>query len=306
MSTRAIQLAVQSILQTCYGAVVPASPIVRSRNLVLGFTIDGHGKVMKLYPRQSNAAVKELMLVDLVGKRGVPVATIDHADPEGKIAGRPFIIMETAGPKTLAEMRLANAAGSGLLDHYREMGEILLRIHAVKMPRAGEISGRKIEPGDPRGFVEGLIEVGRLLVSRGLIPVHDLDTFSTAQLPSTEGRSLCHSDYREAQCVIDSHRISAVLDWESAWSGNALIDFAIARTHLELLGEQRIVEAFANGYLAGRTLVADFDDEYRVVFMATVLGLFRAWISQRIDLDDARMRPRLESAARCFHRYANL
>ena len=76
-----------------------------------------------------------------------------------------------------------------------------------------------------------------------------------------------HGDFHAVQCVVHDGHISAVVDWESAWSGNSAIDFAVTQVYLESYCPGDLLAAFVTGYLSQRTLPAGYQRDYLPVRM---------------------------------------
>lgn len=134
------------------------------------------------------------------------------------IIGAPFFVMRRVGG-TATAFRLAKAAAAqggddGLV---RALGAELARIHRITPPRAdlaflgpppadagmafiAAMRARLDEGGTPRPVVEW----GLAALARNLPP----------PLPPV----LCHNDFRTGNLMVESHAVTAVLDWEfAAW-----------------------------------------------------------------------------------------
>ena len=267
---------VQDIATACYGTPTRVERITRSNNPVYRLWLGDTCKVLKI-AQEGRSVRKEIMLVDLLQQHDVPVPVIEHDDSEGTLVGKPFFIMDNAGDQTVMNCLKAGDLSRCLLT---EMGLTLAKIHAITFPTAGDIQHDRIVPRDPHHFLNELYQAADRFVEQGLLSPVEASLFQSLPMPTTDGSSLCHSDYHTVQCVVRNGRITAVVDWESAWSGNALIDLAITHAYLDYYCPMELTRCFLTGYTSVHGVPDDYDLRYLPVRMAHAVGLLRAWQRQ--------------------------
>jgi aminoglycoside phosphotransferase (APT) family kinase protein len=254
-------------------------PISRLNHAVFRLRFAEGCKILKLTKGPESASIrKELMLIGLLARHGIPVPVIEHADDGGKLVGRPFFIMESAGHRTVADWAgQPDELGRGL---FAEMGSVLARIHGITFPASGDIRHDGIVPRDVQAVIRRLYDLADWGVAQRLLDASDAARFKSLAMPPAHGVALCHSDFHAVQCVVRDGRIVAVVDWESAWAGNPLIDFAIVHAYLDSYASRELIGCFFDGYAALRPLPADYERTYLPVRMAHALGLLRVWYGQ--------------------------
>jgi Ser/Thr protein kinase RdoA (MazF antagonist) len=262
------------IARECYGCEPRLEPLASSNNLVFRLRFAGGAKVLKLARDADGAATrKELMLIDLVRRHGVPAPVVEHADGQATRVGRPFIIMASAGERRVADWIAAPDQHGPAL--FEEMGAILAGIHGIALgPNDG------IPERDPQADRQRLRRLAEWVQGQGFLDASEVDRFLGLDLPAVAGHALCHGDFHPVQCVVHDRRISAVVDWQSAWAGNALVDLAIAHAYLDAYCPPVLIRDFFRGYSARCPLPSDYPAAYLPVRMAQALALLRVWHGQ--------------------------
>jgi aminoglycoside phosphotransferase (APT) family kinase protein len=92
---------------------------------------------------------------------------------------------------------------------------------------------------DPTPLLERELEAAGLQ-----LPVRELMT------PQTPERCLLHGDFWPANLLWDSGKLTAILDWEHAATGDPLSDVACARVELEVAEGRTAAQAFTDRYFA--------------------------------------------------------
>jgi aminoglycoside phosphotransferase (APT) family kinase protein len=222
---------------------------------------------------------KELALLPLLAREGAPTPTVEHADPTGSVAGRPFLLMASAGGATVLDS--ATRPGPEGERLFGEMGEILALIHGITFPDSGDLrpEGRvPIDEDEQRRRVRAL---GDWAEAQEYLDAAAAGRFRALPFPSWQGHSLCHRDFHAVQCVVSGGRIRAVVDWESAWAANAAIDLALTHAYLDSYAPDSLVRAFFAGDTSVRPLPEDYAALARPVRLAQALALARVWHGQR-------------------------
>ena len=217
---------------------------------------------------------KEAVLIAMLRGQGVPVAPVrDH----GKSAedGREFLVMDSAGDTTVGHALARGDTAS--LQLCAEMGATLARVHGLRLPAAGDIRADGIVPLRPDELLNRLHSTADWLVERGLLRPEEAAAFRRIPMPSIDGTELCHGDFHAVHCLVTEDRITAVVDWESAWSGNSAIDLAVTHAYLNYYCPLEGVRSFLAGYAQVKPLPPDYDRVYLPARMAHALGLAKVW-----------------------------
>lgn len=276
MNTADDLLLARQVATTYYDMPTRVERITRSNNPVFRLWLGDTCKILKI-AKEGRSVRKEITLIDLLRQHDVPVPVVEHVDSEGTLAGTPFFVMDSAGDQTVMHCLKTDDLSRCLLT---EMGVILATTHTITFPSAGDIQHDSIVPRDPHRFLCELYQAADRFVGQGLLSAAEVSLFQSLKMPSTDGFSLCHSDYHTVQCVVRNGHITAVVDWESAWSGNPLIDLAITHAYLDYYCPMELTRCFFTGYTSVRSLPEDYNLQYLPVRMAHVVGLLRAWQRQ--------------------------
>jgi aminoglycoside phosphotransferase (APT) family kinase protein len=268
------------------GAEAKLEPIAGSKHALLRIALPDGARILKLAAAGGDDAIrKEHALIARLAGGAVPVPAIEHADVEGRRVGRAYLLMASAGERTVLDWAREPGPLPRLL--FTEMGTVLARIHEVALPAPGDIRHDGIVPADARALLASLSDWAAWLVGQGLLGGDDAELLATLPIPATDGTALCHGDFHAVQCVVGEGRIAAVVDWEAAWSGNPWVDLAFAHAYLDfycvsqqgnaLVRALELQRCFFDGYGARRPLPPDYQWEYLPVRMAHALGVLRAW-----------------------------
>jgi aminoglycoside phosphotransferase (APT) family kinase protein len=253
------------------GETLPGHRIVATAPLAGGYsndntlvTTDRGRYVLRRYrPRggrdQSATCAVEAALAGRLAGTGVPVAEVIAADPPGRAAGQPMLLARFA-PGVTVRKALARdpgaAAGLG-----GAAGQALAAISSVRFDRPGSFSGPELIPstaGLPASLPEfvdiclqaapaaaSVLSAGELGRLRALAAASDPLARSVAA-----ARQLVHADYNGKNLLALSRdgrwSISAVLDWEFAFSGSPLVDVG---NMLRFRAEQP--DGFAGAFITG-------------------------------------------------------
>ena len=259
-----------------YGADTTVEPVTEQNNAVFRLRCPGGDKYLKLAKSPDNSSVrKELLLLEVLGPLNLPTPVVEHADVEGALVGRPFLITASAGERTVGSW-LANPDGLARR-LFAEMGAVLARIHTAPLPAPDALPPGAIAGRDARECLGVLSSLTAWVTREGLLDPAEVALFRSAQLPDPGGARLCHGDYHTVHCVVGDGRITAVVDWESAWAGNAAIDLAVTHAYLDYYCRQELVRCFVAGYASAGPLPDDYTSAYLPVRMAQALALARVW-----------------------------
>jgi aminoglycoside phosphotransferase (APT) family kinase protein len=221
----------------------------------------GHGSyVLRRYLRGDAArtcAVEAALAARLAGT-AVPVAEVIAADPDGTAAGRPLLLARhVAGAMVSEAMARDPGSAPGL---GAAAGRALAAIGAVTFPRGGAFTGPGLDPSPDEmpaslpEFVETCLREGHAAGALSPAEVDRLRALAAAADPLARSvasaRQLVHSDYNGKNLLVvagdGEWAVSAVLDWEFAFSGSPLTDVG---NMLRFPGEQP--PGFAGAFIAG-------------------------------------------------------
>ncbi|MCA9186044.1 MAG: phosphotransferase [Pirellulaceae bacterium] len=270
---------VTSIALKHYGQAAGMERLSRFQNSVYRLHFPWGTRILKLAESPHQPAIRrELSLLQALEGSPVPVPPVDAADVEGKLCGRPYLVMQSVGQRTVFDAVQADPDdnGGGNDTWHEQMGQTLARIHQLDLHEHPQVVE---ELCTSRYTVAAYWQSVRGLAVRfgeeGVLPQDSVQCFLQHDLPSVEGHRLCHSDFSERQCIVNEHRIAAVVDWESSWLGNPHIDLAIAQTQLELSRSPEIVDQFVAAYHLTLACVADkiTDRRLNVVRMGVIVIL---------------------------------
>lgn len=265
----------RTIAVECYGAEPEIEPISRYRP-VFRLRFPTASKVLKLGRNASDPAIaKEVMLIGLVARHGIPVPTVEHADGEGRLAGRTFFIMESVGDRTVAHWKWKPGEVPRRL--FTEMGSLLARIHSIVLPESADIQHDRVVPRDPESYRRRVDRLVRWAVAEGVLDAREAARFGAFALPKADAAELCHGYFHAAQCIVHDERIAAVVDWGRAWAGNRAIDLAIVQHYLDYYCPTELGRCFFAGYQAVRPLPERFDEACLPIRMAHALARVKVW-----------------------------
>jgi aminoglycoside phosphotransferase (APT) family kinase protein len=228
--------------------------------------------VLRRYLRANRSAVEAALAARLTGI--VPVPAVVAADTDGTGAGEPVLLSQFAAGEPLGEALAGLASGSGrpagdlgraAADLGRAAGAALAAVGTVGFAAPGFFAGPGLVPEpDPEELPGGLTEfTGRCLaaVRPGLAGhalsaaeqdgLRELARRSEPLLSAVAGASrLVHSDYNPKNLLVaraaGGWTVTAVLDWEFAFSGSPLTDVG---NMLRFGGE--LPDGFAAGFTGG-------------------------------------------------------
>lgn len=202
-------------------------------------TVDGIDEafVLRLYVRDRAACQKDVDIFNLV-QNGVPVPELLYADTTGSHFNAPYSVMKWVDGILLSAI-LASKNEADIAESAYAVGHVLAAIGSYTFPHAGFFGpGLTVDaPFDDTTTFVGLIEeflfkgvagerLGQDLTERLWTFVksnaHHLDAIAS-------NASLVHSDFKGINILLRKNgqqkwSVSAVLDWEFAFSNTPLID----------------------------------------------------------------------------------
>ncbi len=192
--------------------------------------------VFRLYASSKGIATKEQRISKLVGP-DVPVAAYLHVDESCSLIDVPFAILEWRSGVLLSDL-MRTSHGIHLASAAESVGKVLAQIHKHEFPKFGFLNERleiersmRIDEDEFHSLITHFIgnSCGIFLgegISKDVLAFcknqgHNLSEDLRAPV-------LVHSDYNGLNILIngnsDQSSVSAVLDWEYAFSGSRYAD----------------------------------------------------------------------------------
>jgi Ser/Thr protein kinase RdoA (MazF antagonist) len=262
-----------------FGSAVRVVHLTRSSGLVYRVSMADGRWILKLARNAGDHSIaKEARVIDLLRQHGVAAPRVEFCGVNDVSARRSFLLMVSAGDQTAMDY-LADPEhnASSLL---AEMGNTLAAIHSITLPASGDIQADAIVPHNTQAQMQRLHRLADWAAVQQLLRPDETALFKRLPMPDIDGTSLCHMDFNAVNCVVSDGHIAAVVDWESAWAANPLIDLAIAHSYLEYHCPEDAVRCFLDAYAASRPIPADYPATYLPVCLAHLLGLMWVWNSR--------------------------
>lgn len=220
-----------------------------------------------------------------------------------EIDGRPYALRLTPQRGEFPAMAAAHAAGLPVPAVVRQAetpsgtAALLTWLPGVPIPdalRERPENARRL--GETVGAMQR--RINEIAAPPGLGPPDEWMRPPGYALP--EGSSLLHLDYHWLNVLVDGDEVSAILDWENARRGPAILDHARTWSLLvlepalaDLPAEERAVtETFAAGWMAGCGVesIPDWAKSWAAAAMLT--NLAPRYVDRPYMLDDLRSRAR--------------
>jgi aminoglycoside phosphotransferase (APT) family kinase protein len=222
--------------------VVAAAPLgggYRNEN-VLVTTARGR-YVLRRYPpaggrEAARTCAVEAALAARLADTAVPVPEVIAADPDGGAAGEPLLLARHVAGVLVSRAVTDRRGSAEELGH--AAGRALAAVGSVAFERGGTFTGPDLVPsaaGLPTSlpeFVEACLRAGPAATALSPAELGRLRALAVATEPLAASvaaaRQLVHSDYNGKNLLAARRHgqwsISAVLDWEFAFSGSPLVD----------------------------------------------------------------------------------
>lgn len=224
--------------------------------------------VLRIYERDPAACRKELDLLCALGQT-VPVPEVVHAEPEGLGDEGPFIFLKYVEGITFRQLK-ATGDRRAIQEASYAVGAILAAIGKHNFTLTEHVGdGARTMPEVIDGYVTSpklIARAGNALADR----VRRLVACRASQLQEVMNEQrLVHGDFRKQNILVqpDGNRwtVSAILDWECAFTGSQMFDVAVFLRYER--PEQPVAEPyFSRGFLdSGGQLCDDWRDAIRVV-----------------------------------------
>jgi aminoglycoside phosphotransferase (APT) family kinase protein len=235
------------------------------RNENIRVVTDGGSYVLRRYSRSgADAAIAgrtcavEAALAARLAATAVPAAEVIAADPAGAVVGEPLLLARYVPGIMVSEAIAADPGSAGELG--AAAGRALAAVGSVTFPRAGAFTGPDLvpsaddRPGSLPEFADSCLRAAPAASALSQDEIGRLRALAAAADPLVRAvagaRQLVHSDYNGKNLLAVAHggqwSISAVLDWEFAFSGSPLADVGNM-----LRFRDAHPPGFADGFVAG-------------------------------------------------------
>ena len=187
-------------------------------------------------PEAARTCAVEAALAARLAPTAVPVPEVIAADPDGAAAGEPLLLARHVAGVLVGQAVTHRRGSARELGH--AAGTALAAIGSVTFERGGVFTGADLVPS-PAGlpaslpeFVEACLRAGPAATALSPAELGRLRALAAAAGPlaasAAAARQLVHSDYNGKNLLaVRRHgrwSVSAVLDWEFAFSGSPLVD----------------------------------------------------------------------------------
>ncbi len=235
--------------------------------------------LLRLYQRDPAAARREVALNRLVRQQGVPTPAFLHAGETNAVTGGPYAVLAWADGRRL-ESALPELTAGDLASLARSIGTTLAAVHGITFDQSGFL-GPDLQIAEPVDLGrEALLAYLRECLVDG-IGGERLGPALTGELIAFVERNgarldawldppcLTHADFNGSNILIrpgpaGRWEVSAVLDWEFAFSGMPAIDLGNLLRPPVATADAFAAE-LARAYRgAGRTLPADWRNIARI------------------------------------------
>lgn len=208
--------------------------------------------ILRIYLRDKEAALHEQKIVALIGQT-VPIPKVYYV---GDFDGYRFAITEYKSGITLRDLLLQNPEPvwkQVMVDAGKMLGEF----HRYKFPAVGFFDANlAINPTPPDGqflFTMGCLNNNKVIATLSeemVTQIHSLFLTHKQLLSDSSSPTLVHADYGPENILVDKFndewKITAILDWEFAYSDNWLIDVSNMLRYAH-----KMPRAFEDSFLLG-------------------------------------------------------
>jgi aminoglycoside phosphotransferase (APT) family kinase protein len=235
------------------------------RNQNIRVVTDRGSYVLRRYSRSgAGAAIAgrtcavEAALAARLAAAAVPVAEVIAADPAGAVTGEPLLLARHVPGILVSQAIAADPGSAGELG--AAAGRALAAIGTVTFPHGGAFTGPDLVPsaddwpGSLPEFADSCLRAAAAASVLSPDEIGRLRVLAAAADPLVravaDARQLVHCDYNGKNLLAMAHggrwSISAVLDWEFAFSGSPLTDVGNM-----LRFRDAHPPSFAEGFVAG-------------------------------------------------------
>lgn len=175
----------------------------------------------------AHAIDREYRVMQALAGSGVAVPRMLAWCGDAAIIGTEFFLMEFLDGRVLADPALPQCAPDERAAIYREMANVIARLHLVEVDALGLSSF-----GKPGNYVARQVARWVAQCDRSILPLppamRELMAWLPAHVPADAATCLVHGDFRIDNLVFHptEPRVIGVLDWELSTLGDPLADFS--------------------------------------------------------------------------------
>lgn len=180
----------------------------------------------KLLP-SAHAVDREYRVMRALRDTDVPVAEMHALCTDPAVIGTSFYVMEHVEGRIFFDVRLQDVSREDRVVMYRELADVLAKIHAVDVDAVG-----LSDYGKQGQYVERQVarwtQQYRASETSVIEPMEKLLVHLPAHVPADDRTTLAHGDYRLDNLIFHptEPRVLAVIDWELSTLGHPLADLA--------------------------------------------------------------------------------
>jgi len=212
--------------------------------------------IIRVYLREKESLSREIALHHLLNKK-VPIAKIFYHDGSCSLVEHPYAIMEFVDGKLMRNIILSGNTND-IADCAFSAGVNLNHLRQVKFNQGGFFQNElEIRPFSPEEdylpFAQSCLHKNSVQESLGTKLVDQLNRLIEASqnyLPDKNDTNLTHADFDSANMLVKKvnghYQVSALLDWEFAFSGSYLLDIGMFLRYSHKL-PRRYEEYFLEG-----------------------------------------------------------
>ncbi|WP_162820558.1 phosphotransferase family protein [Microvirga calopogonii] len=231
------------------------------RHTNLRVVLDDGSAVVVRVCRSGDSCRREASVLGLVRDRA-PAPRVLHIAPGGLEGSPHYLVTEFAAGRRLDDVLMHEGRMSATareLGH--TVGRSLASVHAVRLAEPG-LFDADLAPGPPledwSSFILGTLDTGRAEARLGPSLAHRLRRLVLREAGEMRGINLAprliHGDFKPTNILVQERggrwEVSAILDWEFAFSGCPLFDVGTILRYEERFAPG-LSDGFYDGYVGG-------------------------------------------------------
>ena len=239
--------------------------------------------VLRIYTRDSDAFYREAALHKLL-KGKVPVPSVFHNNDTCDKIPHPFAIMEFVNGLLMRDVILQESPEE-IGDCAFSVGTCLNVLRKITFNQSGFFDkGLNVIPfskqEDYLTFIQTCLESDKVKSAIGKNLTNQLFSFTqehACYFPDQKTANLTHADFDSSNILVkkinNQYQVSAILDWEFAFSGNYLFDVGLFLRYRHRLPET-YEQKFIDGVIAGdKPLPPDWKKSSKLLDILSLLSV---------------------------------
>ena len=239
-------------------------------NIVRKIKLNEQAYVVRMHPAgvKNGYFYSEKMVLDLAHQNGLPVPTVIEIHEATSPDDMDFMLMTLSEGITMDVLLTKEKSHEEKL--LVDCGRNMAKIHELKVSGFGPFDNQKAKDGKLVGihtsyhdFVHaGLEENLERLIKYEIINRTQADSFhqifTDKNFEPLDGPKVVHNDFADWNLLTDTHKITAILDWDESHAGDPMADLACWSTFFNI----ERMEKFMVGYKEVATLPNDYDERF--------------------------------------------